>query len=140
MQSYLLPRSGQAPLKFTGEEIASSEGRIQNGRDHNRWHDLTVYRTVGGGYVVQVQYRTQWQGECEHDEAVVCDDAQSAAWELQGYDPTAHCPGYPPGAAYADRQTRLMQDLRARYAAQVSEVLAGEEFAEEADATPSPLE
>jgi hypothetical protein len=131
--SYLLPRSGQAPLKFTGEKIASSEGRIQNGRDHNRWHDLTVYRTAAGAYVVQIEYRTQWQGECEHAEAIVCSDAAGVEDVFRVYDPAQHCQGYPSGAAYDDRQARLVQDLRARYEAQVSEVLTGEEFAEKLD-------
>jgi crotonobetainyl-CoA:carnitine CoA-transferase CaiB-like acyl-CoA transferase len=131
--SYLLSRSGRPPLKFTGEEIAGSEGRIQNGHDHNRWHDLTVYRTAAGAYVVAIQYHTQWQGECEHAEAVVCGDTDEVAAQLQSYDPAQYCQGYPAGEPYKERQARLLSDLRARYEAQISEVLSGEEFAEKLD-------
>ena len=46
------------------------------------------------------------------------------------YDPIAHVVGFPPSEAFAERQARLLTDLQKRYAAQVTELLNREEFAE----------
>lgn len=125
-----LPRSGRAPLRFAGEEIAVSDGERQAACNQNRWHELAVYRTDAGGYVVRVAYRTRWQGELDRDAAFVCAAAGDVVAALRAYDPTGPVRGFPPGSTYAERQERLLADLRARYEEQVSEVLASEEFTE----------
>jgi len=128
---HTLPRSGQAPLTFTGQQLAESDGERQSGKEHNRWHELAVWRTTGGKYVVQIAYRTKWQGELDHDAAVIVDQAKDVISVLTGHDPVAHVGGYPIGAAYAERQSRLLADIRARYDSQVSAILeSAPEFAE----------
>lgn len=124
MAKFILPRSGQAPLTFAGELVAESDGHWVNGRDQNRWHDLAVYQTASGKWVAAVAYRTRWQGETDHHTAVVCDSPAAVAKTLTDYDPAAVVQGYPDGNAYADRQAKLCTDIRRRYAAQVSEILA----------------
>lgn len=141
VETYTLPRTGDAPLKFTGEPIAASCGKRLLGKDNNRWHDLAVYSTESG-YVVAIQYGTQWQGESGYDLAAPCRTPAEVRKVLRDHDPTARLGGFPPGDAYADRQARLVADLRARYEQQVSEVLAGagEDFAEDASAEPADAE
>jgi hypothetical protein len=126
-----LPRSGAAPLRFRGELLAESDGERRSGREQTRWHELAVYRTAGDRYVVRITYRTRYQGEPDVDVALVTDAAGVAA-ALESHDPCAAAVGYPPGEHYAERQRRLLEDLRRRYAAQVSEVLAADPaFAED---------
>lgn len=125
-----LPRTGNAPLAFDGDLIAESKGRFFEGCEQNRGHNLSLYRTEGGQYVIAIHYWTQWQGEGDHHEALVV-DRDSVAEELQVYDPCAHVQGFPPIEAYAKRQANLLSWIRRRYEAQVSELLDGiEDLAE----------
>jgi hypothetical protein len=126
-----LPRTGQAPLTFSGELLADTDGERQGGKEQNRWHELAVYRTAGGKYVIAIRYRTRWQGELDHDTAQIVAAPAGVATELMAYDPCAAVQGFPAGAGYADRQERLLLDIRRRYDAQVSEILAADpSFAE----------
>ena len=139
MTEHTLPRTGKPPLHFRGELVAESDGERQAGRDWSRWHELAVYRTEGGQYVVRIAYRTRYQGELEwdgawvipEDRAGVADAAALVAERFSSHDPGAVVKGYPPGEIYAERQARLLEDVRSRYLAQVSEVLSSGEFAEE---------
>jgi hypothetical protein len=124
-----LNRTGDAPLRFDGEEVASSDGQRQGGRDRNRWHDLAVYRVADDRYVVAIAYRTQWQGELDHHAAVIVATAAEVAQVLRDHDPCGHLAGYPAGPQYADRQVALARDVRSRYETQVSDVLDADEFA-----------
>jgi hypothetical protein len=81
-------------------------------------------RTVVDHYVVAVAYRTRWEGEVDHYSAEVCADPQAVADYLCGYDPTAYLLGLPPSEHYRERAERMRRELRLRYEAAVSEVLA----------------
>lgn len=132
-ETVTLRRSGQPPLRFRGELLAESDGERQAGKEHNRWHELAVYRTAGGQFVVRIAYRTRWEGELDRDAAEVT-DAPGVAAALRDYDPAAPVEGYPVGDAYAERQARLLADVRRRYEEQVSRILAADpEFAEEVE-------
>lgn len=127
--NYTLRRTGKPPLRFQGELLAEEEG---DGRDRTRWHSLRVYRTAGGRYVLHIEYTTRFQGESDYCAAWVLEDAVAVGKKLTEYDPTAHVAGFPPGEHYAEKQARLLADIRRRYEAQVSEILASDPgFAEE---------
>jgi hypothetical protein len=130
MDEITLPRTGKAPLVFTGELVPGADvrGHSVNGRDANRWFDLAVYRTKSGRYVLSIDYKTCWQGELGHEFAEVLDDPAALKDELREYElgiPEI-VQGYPPGDAYADKQARLLADVRRRFQAQVSELLGAD--------------
>ncbi len=139
METVKLTRSGDAPIVFAGELLAENDGSRQLGRDHNRWHELAIYRTEAGRYVARIEYCTQWQGESGHAIATVVQSGADVARVFRDYDPTSHVVGYPlPSHAdmpdpYADRRDRLNRDLRSRYAEQLREMLDSDLFAEAAD-------
>ena len=60
---YKIRRDGERALAFTGRIIGSADDK-----DHNstRWEAVTIYRTASGRIVVEVEDRTQWQGESDH--------------------------------------------------------------------------
>lgn len=122
--NYTLPRSGQAMLRFQGVLVAESDGERQTGRGQNRWHELAVYRTAAGQHVVRIAYRTRYQGELDHDTAEVCATPDAVAAALTRYPVEQHVRGFPPGEVYQERQAKLLTDMRARYDAQVSGILA----------------
>lgn len=134
MSEYRLTRSGTAPLRFTGEKIACSDGEHLGGQDRTRYHDVAIYWTEGGKYVTAVEYVTRFQGEIGHADAEVFDaPGEVVAW-LRAWPLETHVAGFPPGEAYAERQRALLADLRRRYNSQISEVLDSEEFAETCEA------
>lgn len=125
-----LSRTGDAPLSFRGHRIASSDGERLGGKERNRWHEITVYRTTRGRYVVHVAYRTRWQGELDRDTAAACNAPSEVVAMLRDYNPLTQLMGFPPGEAYAERQERLEADVAAGYQSIVGDVLAKIDAAE----------
>ncbi|MBS3949739.1 MAG: hypothetical protein KGZ53_03630 [Peptococcaceae bacterium] len=122
MKEYTLTRTGDRPLQFSGECIAAADGKYHAGQEQNRWHEMSVYRTMGGKYVVEVAYRTQWQGEEAHYRAAICETIEEVITSLRSIDPTAHLQGFPPHPSYAEKQTRLKANLRLQLDVLISEV------------------
>jgi hypothetical protein len=81
-----------------------------------------LYRAAGG-YVVAIAYRTRWQGELDRDEAHTAARAVDVEKILRDYDPAGHVSGFPAGEHYAEKQRRLLSDIRARYEDQISSLL-----------------
>ena len=117
-----IQRTGDRPLEIDASTLATATTRAP--RADTRWHDLTVYRTAAGAYVAAVTYRSRWEGEVDHHAAEVCADSAAVADWLRAYDPTAYLLGLPPGDHYRERAERMQRELRLRYEAAVSEVLA----------------
>jgi hypothetical protein len=124
MTSYTLERPGDRPLTFTGEMLAESEGRVRRGKENTRWHDVRVYRTAGGTFVVEIAYTTEWKGEEGHRLVRTAGTAEAVHEILSTYEPLAHVVGYPPGETYAEKQRRLELAIVSQYRAQVGELLA----------------
>jgi hypothetical protein len=125
MEPITLTRTGQPPLDFTGELVAESNGRVVANREQNRWHDLRLYRTAGGQYVLDITYRTEWVGEVSHHWAEIVEpDTDYLTTLLAGIDPCEHLQGFPDHPDFAHRQAKLEAWLRRRFEAQVSELIA----------------
>lgn len=90
MDEYTITRDGQRDLKFTGEKLAEVNNKWVAGRENNRWHELTLYRTAGGKYVLQEVYRTMWQGELDSNSATICDTAEEVLAALTNEEGTLH--------------------------------------------------
>ena len=125
MQRITLARTGNRPVTFDGEKIAESSSRYVTGREANRWHDLAMYLTTNGNFVLSVQYGTQWQGELDHADAVIVDSAEAVADYMRSLDPNEHATGMPIyNEAMRTKEDRRRADLKNRYDAAVSELLA----------------
>lgn len=128
---YKLPRTGNAPLGFEGEELAKEEGRWYAGQEQNRYHNLTLYRTTGGVYVLAIEYCTQWQGEAGVEEVITFEEVRDVVVHLQDFDPCHSLAGYPPREHFQEKQERLRQSLKVRFHMQVRNLLANVEGTEE---------
>jgi len=116
MEEITLDRTGDRPLKFRGELIAEGDSQIIQGSDHNRWHELALYRHEDRErYILAIGYRTQWQGEAAHDDVFVCLSAAEACEIIRSTLPTEHLMGFPLGDQYAGKQARLEKDLETRF-------------------------
>ena len=133
MGTHILQRTGNTSLKFDGEVIAESKPEPRSGKkgkDPQRWHELAIYRTSGGKFVLAITYRVEWKGEQNHYFATRLPDVPSVVAAIRNCDPVAHVIGFPPGEMYAERQQRLLAEIRQRFDAQVGELLNRDEFAE----------
>ena len=76
VQEYRLRRDGLPPLTFQGEMVLERSNRWVSGREKTRWHVVRVYRTLRGRWVLEVVYRTLWQGELDSHQVRVLDDLE----------------------------------------------------------------
>jgi len=129
MSQFQLRPSGQAPIRFNGELLVEQSSQHAGGREHNRWHEVRLYRTEGGTYVVDVVYWTQWEGEQNYHWALEAAEASSVEMRLREIGAELNRPvkGYPAGAAYEQRQARLLDDLQQRFEVLISDVLAADD-------------
>jgi hypothetical protein len=107
MAEHKLERTGLVPVIFAGELIAEADGRNHAGQERNRWYEIAVYRTQGATFVVQVVYRTIWQGESDYH------------WVLESAE-----------ASNVGTVLLVLGDLQQQYEVLCSQVLDGDEFAE----------
>lgn len=121
MKNVTIHRSGAPPLTFVGELTAAPIGPDDA---LQRQHAIELYQTLAGAIVVVVEYTSTRRGETNRTDAQAFRDRAGAAAWLTSYDPCSYVTGWPPLPAYADRQRRLLQQLRERFAALVGEALA----------------
>jgi hypothetical protein len=139
---YSLPRTGAPNLAFDGELLAQVVGDayLPAGRRNPRWHDLSLYRTRGGKYVLFISLISDWERrdrtlEPEHHVATVLDSEAAVRRALETHDPATGIEGFPPDSQFASRQEKLLDDVRARYGRCVSDLFGqlGPEFSEVVD-------
>ena len=118
-----------APTADDGEDYLDERGR------NPRWHDLELYRTAGGRYVLYVRYTSEWDREVGFDEVAVAERPRDVAEVLRNWEPTAPVRGYPDGPQFVRKQELLLADVRARFGRCVSDLFAqlGPEYAEHVD-------
>lgn len=114
-QSVRLTRTGDAPLAFSGRILANVSGKRPGEGDLPRWHDVTIYETAGGQYVVAIAYRTTWKGEIGRDTLAVVTGRSELRDALKRHDPVAHVQVLPPGPQFAERQARMVAMVRQQW-------------------------
>lgn len=91
MKKINLARTGNRELSFEGELLATASSHSSGkGPLSTRSHMLELYQTADSRYVLTICWQTRWQGESEHYEALVCENAGSVAKTLRAYDPGKH--------------------------------------------------
>ena len=76
MDTTIIRRTGQAPLRIRGEVLASNSSSMNNAcSDYSgstgRSQEVAVYKTASGKFIVAIHHNTCWQGEHDTDEASV---------------------------------------------------------------------
>jgi hypothetical protein len=114
-ESVRLTRTGDAPLAFNGRILADVSGKRLGEGDVPRWHDVTIYETAAGQYVVAIAYRTTGKGDLGRDTLAVVADRNELRDALKRYDPVAHVQGVPSGPQSAEKQARLVAMMRQQW-------------------------
>ena len=125
-ETITLDRTGQTPLRFTGDLIyeTSSHDPV-SGTLHERWHEVRVYRTKAGKWIVAITFCTTFANEHETCTVTVCPDQAAIVGPLTGYDPVASIIGHPIGSTNFERKNAAVQvAVRDGYRACASAVFA----------------
>jgi hypothetical protein len=124
MLNITVRRTGDRLLQFTGQVIATVSSRNIAGTESDCWHELGLYLTAGGQYVVAVGYRTGRNGELSHDEAIVLETEEEVSEFLKnGIDAGEHLGVHQQASRTEENVERIRKDLIARYQAAVSRIL-----------------
>ena len=131
-ETITLDRTGQVPLRFTGQLLAESESKLDAGPLQKRWHRIRIYRTNGGSLILAVRFNTLWPNESENDVAQVCADNKALVKALSEYDPCSGWRGHPAGARGAEKKNAtLRQTITDAYRRCVGAVLGKLDIVEE---------
>jgi hypothetical protein len=126
--SYVLRRTGMAPVRFDGRCIAYHFNNVVGGKCVPRWYDVAVYHrsaTEGGGWVLECVYQSTWKGELSQSFVDVAMTREDMGRKLLALGP-AHALrgiGYPPGAQFTERQRRMLDTLEVIRLSRISDVL-----------------
>jgi hypothetical protein len=95
---HTLRRTGRKAVRFDGWQLVEALGGVAG---RQVWHDLNLYRTVAGGFVVELIVRHQQPDRHEVRRVEIFNDLAAAAAWLEAYSP-ADDAMVPPGLAAAD--------------------------------------
>ena len=134
MSKFTVPRSGTSPLAFDGEQIALVSGKDlwpkDKPRPPNRYHNIGLYRTEKGRYVVTVEFRCDTKFDDPYDEAEVFDSPAEVVAYLEHFNPLEGVRGWTL-ERHSEQDKRLREALTNNFETLVSQALAsGDEFAE----------
>lgn len=128
-EANVLPRTGDRPLAFSGDLIATATTKTHDGPGSTRWWELSLFKPeskqVGSietqRWVLHVAFKTQWQGELYQDSVIVADSADELTREAKAFPFLKSVRGYPKGQD--ERQNRLVEALTARWNDALSVIL-----------------
>ena len=84
VQFFKLPRTGDIPVEFYGELLASRSGRDLWEREHSYWYEVTIYKSIINKFIVAISYRTT-QGDEDYDHVVFAEDPEHLVQVLRDY-------------------------------------------------------
>lgn len=125
-QEFNLPRTGDRTLAFTGKLIfhvksPSHKRTADNPNTKNHWFESWLYQTKGGSFVLHIGYR--WSGkiyrETIQDFVYTMKSQEEIKSKLTDFEPTDCVTGYPEGDHWAEKQSRLMNEIDNDYNAMV---------------------
>jgi hypothetical protein len=89
MEEYKLPRTGNAPVKFTGELLAQGSSKADGGPRSRSWHTVEIYRSRGGSWIGHVGFTSgRFTGEAEQHTVLVAATQTGLREQLLGYEYT----------------------------------------------------
>jgi len=100
-------------LEFDGFLLAQVTSSEFEAVCSGRFHSIAIYSRLGGGFVVEVSYKTQWQGESSYSSSEIL----SFPEEVRKYLHTTQLPGQ------SDLDDENRYDIKTRFAKSVTKVL-----------------
>ena len=131
MPEYLVPRFSDAPLAFSGELLATVSGQnTRPEKTNKRWHEIDLFRTDSGKFVVAVRFRCETSFDDPYDDAEALDSSEVVVRFLNEFDPCEHIRGWP-RPSHAQQDDRLRDALTNSFDRLVAQLIGSRaEFAE----------
>ena len=123
MQEYKIKRTGLISLRFDGVVLKNIDGYHIEGDKPTRWHDLNLYKTKAGKFVLELNYRSIWGREYSHYSAFVMQSLDELESVLTDYDPLQFVEGFPVRPEFEKKQKNLLNWINRRFEIQVSAML-----------------
>lgn len=126
---YTLEQSDTRPVRFSGVLLAEV-GAPESVGKFSRWHELRLYKTDSGKYVLNIVFRsnaTNSDGERIEPEdhlVEVCDSPDGVDKALRDYDPLEFVVGFPKGILdWKKKQERLLASVELEFQTRVGKLL-----------------
>jgi|AACY02.16.fsa_nt_gi hypothetical protein len=113
MKKYTVIRTGEMPLQFEGELLWEETSKERP--EDSRWHELRLYRTENGKYVVEILSVSTYRHEGQTSSANVFDTLKAACREFLDFPPFCCFKGYPPWSDRQEDQAKLEDWVCRRY-------------------------
>jgi hypothetical protein len=121
MTTITVPRTGNWPLEFDGEELGTASSHTP---EATRWHELAAYRTASGGHVLHVGFRSQWRGEPPQDAALFAESlAEAADYACAAALPAEFLEGYELFRRSPEKKAKIEGEVLARLSVALEAVL-----------------
>lgn len=119
MTTYTMTRPGLPPLRFDGYVLGRAFTKVGK-----REYLACVYRTDNAALVLSVAFNSEWERETGYNWVAVAQDVPELVAQYKSWDPIPAGVGFPVGEAYAEKQKRLVAELKAAFDASISEAFA----------------
>ena len=131
MPDFLVPRFSDAPLAFSGTRLAEVSGKeTRPDKTNKRWHEISLFRTDSGRFVVAIRFRCETTFDDPYDDAEALDSPADVVQFLNEFDPCEHIRGWP-RPSHAQQDDRLRAALTANFDRLVAQLIGSRaEFAE----------
>lgn len=104
MKIHTLEITHELNLEFEGDLLFEGNNSWINGENNDRFHEIEVYRTTGGDYILYLKYVSRyWRGESDFYEAFHCNSLEDIQEHLHEYNCLEHLVGYPDRLDLASR-------------------------------------
>ena len=134
MASFTIERTGLPVLQFNGEELVDLAGCDPDGSTGGRVHDVSVYRTEDGEFIVEISYRSPHSSEVSDDYVEAVESTAEIEEILSLYDPTERMDRSLFGQHESNRVQVIADALTRRYDQQVARVIDSFETAQTLEA------
>lgn len=128
----VVQRTGDRPLAFTGELVDFVSTKTDQGYGDGRWWELKLFRAeskpaAAGApppkrWVLQIAYKTRWQGELYLDSVIVADSDEELAAFAKDFDFMKAVRGYPHGQEA--KQNELVKALTLLWETALTRILS----------------
>ena len=128
MTTYTLPRTGRAPIRFNGHQIAeriTPEGKRQ--------HAITIYKSQAGSLIAIVQYLTDWPRETGRDTVFIEQAWPALVEQLASYRAGDDVTGFPAGEQFRQQEAITRREIQDNYDSLLSTICEDLDWVEEVD-------
>tara|TARA_R110002020_G_scaffold261230_1_gene475578 strand:- start:278 stop:673 length:396 start_codon:yes stop_codon:yes gene_type:complete len=120
-----LPRTGLAPLVFSGSLLAAAGDRPNVKTSWAvRWHSGQLYRADLGAFVLLLKFNTEQKDEFDRETVLTASDLAGILDLVKKYDPVRWLDDYPAHARWDARREKRNRQIQAQLDEVIEELMS----------------